>query len=104
SFSFADLWFEFPLTAVSKKSNNAGGGITTIDYTEFWVTPGLRLQAPVGRRLSFYGAGGGGYANFEATQHNADGGANQIQYTYHGAFEFGGGADFRLTRLLSLRA
>ena len=104
SFSFADLWLEFPVTTAVRESDTVGGGISTIDYNESFVTPGVRMNFPVRPRFSVYAAMGGGYANFEAYQNNSDGGRNRIQYTYHGVFEFGGGADFRLTRLLSLRA
>ena len=97
SYSFADLWFEFASTAENRESTNTS-------FSAFYETPGLRLSVPVGSRVSFYGAVGGGYVRFDADQENVNSGGHTQRLTnYHGAFDFGGGMDFRLTRLLSLR-
>jgi opacity protein-like surface antigen len=104
SYSFADLWFEFASTAENRESRSPGGGLMSISYSAFYETPGLRLSVPVGSRVSFYAAAGGGYVRFDADQEDVNSGSNTQHLTnYHGAFDYGGGMDFRLTRLLSLR-
>jgi opacity protein-like surface antigen len=102
SYSFGDLWYEFPSTYASRDSASVGGASNS--YSEYFVTPGVRLHVPVGSRVSFYGAAGGGYGNFNTTlEYVSPGAVSQHNSNWHGAFDFGGGVDFRLTRLLSLR-
>jgi opacity protein-like surface antigen len=104
SYSFADLWFEFPSTSAFRDGGNLPNGTQSISYSEFYGTPGVRLHVPVGSRVSFYGAAGGGYGSFQAELDSvSQGGPEHRNSNYHGVIDFGGGMDFRLTRLLSLR-
>jgi hypothetical protein len=67
-------------------------------------TPGVRLQVPMGSRVAFYAVGGVGLGIFNYDQASVSSGVKvQTLTNYHGVVDFGGGADFRLTRLLSLR-
>jgi hypothetical protein len=68
-------------------------------------TLGFRLMVPVHSRLSFFAMSGGGFGFFSAPA--VIGGDNPTfapHSTVHGVFVFGGGADFRLSRLFSVRA
>src|SRR5260370_19063322 len=62
-------------------------------------------MVPVHSRLSFYAVSGGGGGIFASPL--VTGGAHPLLSTYtttHGVFVYGGGADVRLERRLSLRA
>src|ERR1039457_7191508 len=61
SYSFADLWLEFPSTSTFRGNDEVGGGIKSASFDATFGTPGVRLHVPVGRRGSFYGAVGAGY-------------------------------------------
>ena len=56
SYSFADLWLEFPSTSTFRGNDEVGGGIKSASFDATFGTPGVRLHVPVGRRVSFYGA------------------------------------------------
>lgn len=61
-------------------------------------------MVPVSSRLSIYAVSGGGAGSFQSLV--VTGGANpsvSTDSTVHGVFVFGGGADFRLSKGLSLR-
>jgi opacity protein-like surface antigen len=103
SYSFADLWLEFPSTSTFRGNDEVGGGIKSASFDATFGTPGVRLHVPVGRRVSFYGAVGAGYGRFDYNETGANGHTIKSEATYHGVFDFGGGMDFRLTRLLGVR-
>ena len=67
-------------------------------------TAGVRLMAPIGKRLSPYAVTGVGGGLFHAVAVHPDAATVVSTYrTYHGVFDFGGGVDFRLLRWFSLR-
>ena len=102
--SAASLWVDASViwgTAGTLTANVPGSGSTK------WTagTAGVRFMVPVNSRLSFYAVTGAGGGNFRAVA--VVGGSNPSISTYstdHGVFAFGGGADVRIWRWLSLRA
>jgi opacity protein-like surface antigen len=104
SYSFADLWWEFPTTFVFRGTAHVGGDVATYSYSSSMGTPGVRLQVPIGSRVTLYGAVGVGYGFFQTDSTSVSPAISaQSRTNYHGVFDFGGGMDFRLTRRLSLR-
>jgi hypothetical protein len=66
--------------------------------------PGFRFMVPLQSRISVYAAGGGGVSNFSVPQiEQQPFPTASSSVTYHGVFDFGGGVDVRLNRLLSIR-
>lgn len=66
---------------------------------------GVRLMVPVYKRLSPYAVTGVGGGLFHAVAvHDGSSPTVSTYRTFHGAFDFGGGVDFRLLRWFSLRA
>jgi opacity protein-like surface antigen len=108
--STADLYIELPLVVPVRESGAvvAGPGGTAVSGSsgpDLFFTPGLRMKVSPESRVSFYAAAGLGVASFGATSTIGPSltvvtGSRQTSL----AFGFGGGVDFRLTRLLSLRA
>jgi opacity protein-like surface antigen len=105
----ADLYVELPLvipvrvsgTTVAGPNGAASAGSSGPDL---FFTPGLRVKFSPESRVSFYAAAGVGIASFGATSTivpplTVVAGSRQNSF----AIGFGGGIDFRLTRLLSLR-
>jgi hypothetical protein len=109
-----NLWIEAPMTytfsgtgTVSNVPSPTLGFIASVDRNNFLLTPGLRLKSPTYGRVSIYGALGGGFGTFskiEAVVTEANGSVI-ANYRIHisPAFDFAGGIDVRLSRLLSLR-
>jgi hypothetical protein len=104
SYLFGDLWWETPSTFASRDSGEPGGDVKSASYSEYFFTPGVRLHVPAGSRVSFYGTAGVGYCSFVYSPgFPLSGLPSKALTNYHGVVDFGGGIDFRLTRLLSLR-
>ena len=80
-----DFYVEFPLVSDPNPVGNVA----------YLFAPGLRFRLPTHSRVAFYSSLGVGLASFGGT---ADAGR-----TTSGAVDFGGGVDFRFTRVLSLR-
>jgi hypothetical protein len=75
-----------------------------IDNSANFYMAGARFMAPIKPRVSIYGVTGVGPAYLHYAL--VTGGASLTVAstgTVHGAFEFGGGADVRLSRLFSIR-
>jgi hypothetical protein len=102
--SSTSLWLD--LSEINGFPNNVqasvpGGGKNN------WTagTAGVRLMAPVYKRLSLYAVSGAGGGVFRALAAHVGSGLSVSTYdTVHGVFAFGGGADLRLLRWFSLRA
>lgn len=106
----ADLYIELPLVisvrlsgeTVTGPAINASVGNADPDL---FFTPGVRLKISPESRVSFYGAAGFGIASFGATSFILPGPTFVSRTRQNSAaFDAGGGIDFRLTQLLSLRA
>jgi len=102
-----DLWVETPLTfAFTGGSVTASRSYSSVsDSGWFCWTPGVRFRVPVESHISFYGVAGGGIGTFGTNLIASGPGSSSIttRTSVKGVFDFGGGMDFRLTRLLSLR-
>jgi hypothetical protein len=75
------------------------GSVSTSHYT---TTAGLRLMVPVESRVTFFPVAGGGFGWFNTP--STGGAVISSHGTVHGVFQFGGGADIRISRHVSLRA
>ena len=100
-----DLYVELPvIVSVESTSTVSPGLITSSTGPDVYFTPGVRLKISPQSRVSFYGAIGGGVASFAANQVVvARTSSTSTGRASSPALDFGGGIDFRLTRLLSLR-
>lgn len=103
-----DLYVEVPvIISVESTSTVTPGLITSSSGPDVFFTPGIRLKISPQSRVSFYGALGGGVASFAANQVVITKGASSTSVSAgranSPALDFGGGIDFRITRLLSLR-
>lgn len=87
-----------------RQVSSANGGATR-DVATLFVTPGVRVKFRKDRAVSPWLAAGGGYALYEQSLTTLSGAANPAPRLIHrGAFDFGGGADFRFWRFVALRA
>jgi opacity protein-like surface antigen len=100
------LYLELPLMIVADLRGTVDHDVTSTISDSLFVTPGLRWRFTPQKRVSFYAAAGVGIDSFDKSISQVGGGV--VSNTNHrittAAFGFGGGIDFRLTRLLSLRA
>ena len=101
------LYVEVPfiLTGGVRSSIRSGVNVGSVGTTVY-LLPGLRWKFTPWSRLSLYAAGGGGLASFGGVYASVNSGRTEsrIGRTTTGALGFGLGLDFRLTRLVSLRA
>ncbi len=101
-----NLFLEIPNTFVFNPVAVAvlPGSVSVGDRSSWYLTPGVRLKIPTGTRLSFYGAAGGGFGRYHETDTVVNGQISvKADSTFHPVFDFGGGADLRVARWLSLR-
>jgi hypothetical protein len=100
-----DLYVEMPLIINARDTGTvAPGVVTSSSGIDYFFTPGVRLKFSPQSRVSFYGAAGGGVASFGTAEVRVAGiTAVKAGRSVSPALDFGGGLDFRLTRLLSLR-
>ena len=100
------LYLELPLMIAERVKGTVGPNVTSDTKDSIFFTPGVRWRFTPQKRVSFYAAAGVGVGSY-GTNHSFVGNgivSNTGTRTYAAAFGFGGGIDFRLTRLLSLRA
>jgi hypothetical protein len=81
--------------------------VASIDRDVWYFTPGIRLKTPTFGRVSFYDLAGGGVGWFSKVSSIVSG-ANEsviVDSRVQGSpvFDFAGGIDLRLSRLVSLR-
>jgi hypothetical protein len=104
-----NLWLETPMTFTWQGIGTiTGSTVASIDRDVWYFTPGIRLKTPTVGRVSFYGLLGGGVGWFSKESSIASGanGTVMVDSLVHASpvFDFAGGMDLRLSRLLSLRA
>jgi hypothetical protein len=104
-----NLWIETPFTYTFQGTGAiAGTSIAGFSRDITYITPGVRLKSPTFGRVSFYGAAGGGYAGFWRIDGLVTGqnGTVTAAISFHPSaiFDYAGGIDVRLSRLVSLRA
>jgi hypothetical protein len=100
------LYLELPLMIAVQFNDIVGPNVVTDIKDSIFFTPGVRWRFTPQRRVSFCAAAGVGIGSFGVSNSFVGNGTvtNSGTRTYAAAFGFGGGIDFRLTRLLSLRA
>ncbi len=105
----ADLYIELPLVVQVRTSQEA---VVSPAFTaavensdpDIFFTPGVRLKMSPQSRVSFYAAADFGIASFGSSSFILPGPTFvSVGRRNSPAFGFGGGVDFRLTRLLSVR-
>jgi hypothetical protein len=102
-----DLYLELPLLFGETLNGVIDTTVRSSNRDQIYFTPGARWRFTVLRsRVSIYAAAGGGVASFSRNVDIVGNGtvSASSSRTESGAFDFGGGIDFRLTRFLSLRA
>ena len=99
-----DVSIEVPFLATNSISIKTPGASLPREYAVFSLTPGVRLMFQPRRRVSVFGAVGGGFAGHEESALRADGSPNPDRQTNNtGAVSFGGGVDVRSGSWLGLR-
>ena len=100
------LYLELPLLFGGHASGTVAGTVTGESGGMVFFTPGVRFNVAPHSRVSFYGAVGLGPVMFQENNSVIGNGSiiSYVRWTIAGAVDFGGGLDFRLTRLMSLRA
>ena len=92
----ASLYLELPFAAAWGGNRSIRqGNLLHEDYNTMYLTPGLKLKLLPGSFISPYLAGGLGWGGFRAS--NTSGTSNKF------AGDIGGGADFNILPILSLR-
>jgi hypothetical protein len=99
------LYLEVPFLAGAHVGTQTGGRGTVLSSTSssLYCTPGIRWNVFPHSRVSLYVAAGAGVVAFNRQQFVVWPATVESEWTAKGAAEFGGGLDFRLTRLMSLR-
>jgi opacity protein-like surface antigen len=99
------LYLELPLLIGGRSSGTVTSVVTGSTVTGIYFTPGVRFNVTLHPRTSFYAAGGLGVASFDLNQSVVGKGIVSATSGWESSFAvaFGGGLDFRLTRLISLR-
>lgn len=104
-FSAASLWLEvLDATHTGTLRSNAASIPGPIDYSWYAYVPGVRFMVPLRPRISVFGVAGMGVG----ASHYPVVVAAPLPYvdsnsTFHGVFEFGVGADIRISRWISIR-
>jgi opacity protein-like surface antigen len=99
------LYLEVPLMIAGSLQGTVANDVTARTTDSIFLTPGVRWRFTPQKRVSFYAAAGVGIGSFGLTVSEVGQGVeSSTSRTTTFAFGFGGGIDFRLTRLLSLRA
>jgi hypothetical protein len=99
------LYLELPFLAGGRDSSTVTTLVTSSTVGGIYFTPGVRFNATLHPRTSFYAMGGAGIAAFGADRSIVGKGVVTSSSGWESSFAvaFGGGLDFRLTRLISLR-
>lgn len=101
----AALYSEVHLLASAQRIVDSADNRATRDVASLYITPGVRLKFFPTATLSPYLAVGGGVAWYEQSRTDLAGRTNPApRELLRGAFDFGGGADLRVRRWLSLRS
>ncbi len=101
-----DLYLDVPVAwKFAGNATVSSGSVLALSNNRFYCTPGLRLKFNVHERIALFLVGGLGYGTEQDYVARVGSGAVTViaDRTGHFAEEGGAGADFRLTKLLSLR-
>ena len=100
------LYVEIPFNFAGYTSANTRDGVARGGTNSYLFTPGLRFKFSLRSRVSLYAAFGGGLGVYGVKYIYYAGpytGTIVENHTTSGVIDFGGGVDYRLTKLLSLR-
>lgn len=101
----ATLYGEVHLLANPQRQVTSASQTLTRDVATLFLTPGLRLKFHPGGAIAPYVVAGGGWALYEQSTTTLAGSPNPAPRTLsHGAFDYGGGVDFKFWRFVGLRA
>jgi len=101
----AALYGEVHFLANPLRQVNSTDQTLTRDASAIFLTPGVRVKFFPNRRVSPYLAVGGGWAVYEQSTNTLNGNPNPAsRLVNHGAFDYGGGVDFKFWRFVGLRA
>jgi opacity protein-like surface antigen len=99
------LFGEVHLLASPQRNVASNDSTLTRDVASLFITPGIRVKFFPSRRIAPYAAIGGGWADYEQSTLTLGGASNHAPRTVnHGAFDYGGGVDFKLWRFVGLRS
>ncbi|MBI5084705.1 MAG: outer membrane beta-barrel protein [Acidobacteria bacterium] len=100
------LYLELPLMISNDTRGVISTSISSSSSTTVFFTPGVRFHHTVHPRVALYAAAGGGLASLEGKVSTLGPGllSARADRANSAAFGFGAGLDFRVTRLISIRA
>jgi hypothetical protein len=99
----AALYGEIEFVAIPNRGVTSATAVVAQNYASLYVTPGVRLKMFPHWRFSPWGAIGGGYALYEESNQLSNGQNTPNKFLNRGVFNYGGGVDYRLFRLIGLR-
>jgi hypothetical protein len=99
----AALYGEIEFVAIPNRGVTSATAIVPQNFASLYLTPGLRLKFFPHSRLSPWGAIGGGYALYQQSAKLSNSQNETDKFLNRGAFDYGGGLDFRLFRFIGLR-
>lgn len=104
TYKYAELYGEINGMFAPVHSLSSTAKAASKDISALYITPGVRLKFYPKDKLSPWVVGGLGYALYRASSQTIAGATNPSSGSSHtGAFEFGGGLDFRVNPKISLR-
>lgn len=100
----ANLDLDVPLTITTQHDGSTGWGLSASNQTNIFFTPGIRYRLESQTRISPFLVFGGGVGSFGNVEARVGSGLSlRAERIVSPVLDFGGGADFRITQLLSLR-
>jgi hypothetical protein len=99
----AAMYGEIEFVAIPNRGVTSATALVAQNYASLYVTPGVRLKLFPRSRLSPWAAIGGGYALYQESAQLSNGQNTTNKFLNRGVFDYGGGVDYRLFRLIGLR-
>jgi len=99
----AALYGELEFVAIPNRALTAASATVPQNYASLYLTPGVRLKFLPGSRLSPWAAIGGGYGLYQQSAQLSNGQNTTNKFLNRGVFDYGGGLDYRLFRVIGLR-
>ena len=99
----AAVYGEIEFVAIPNRGVTSATALVAQNYASLYVTPGVRLKLLPRSRLSPWAAIGGGYALYQESAQLSNGENTTNKFLNRGVFDYGGGVDYRLFRLIGLR-
>jgi len=101
----ASLYGEVHFLANPLRSVTSSDKTLTKDDASLFLTPGIRVKFIPGSAIAPWVAVGAGWSLFEQSTTTLDGKPNPAsRHVNHGAFNYGGGVDFKFWHFVGLRA